>query len=118
MIPEGSEQTAQVLENLAKELGTTVTHLWAVLSISVWAVVLECVAFMVTMGLIGLIVNRIGIWMANTDRGCPDAWNSLKGLGIVLMIAVIIPFVIGLYWTAIGLINPEIYALKRLLSIL
>jgi hypothetical protein len=122
------EQLAPLLGNLAIQLGTTMEHLWGVLVCRAWVAV---VSNMLCMGMflaVGLIIYKAGKRITRRMENDSGYWANQydwKGanvavtvIGLVVVVAAIIPFAFALYAAFIAAYNPEIYALDKLLSVI
>lgn len=109
----------QLLEKLAEHIGTTVEHLWTVLTVQAWIAPVQ--GFLWASGLLIMVgVFHCLIKKYQDDKGMVDDGfvAFFRVMRVVVFLVMFIPLSLALYSLAIAFFNPEYYALQRLLSIL
>lgn len=103
----------ELLRELAEKLGTTVEHLWQVLVKQAALGAFDAVLGMVFAGLILWLCRYwIKIQKESEEIGLIQ---FVAGIGMIIASFI---FLLNLYWLFTAILNPEYWALERVLSLL
>jgi hypothetical protein len=114
------KEIAPLLEKLAKQLGTTVEYLWGVLvrqaMISACIDILQYIMLGVATYFFVILTKKF--YKISEDANWDEFWIVLPALiGIALLIIWVVAF-FAIQNTITGFINPEYWALRKVLEII
>lgn len=110
-----NDKQVEMLQALAVKLGTTVEYLWAVL---IRQATVNAITDIIQYGLLALAVYVYVRWVRSDKRDLDnggDSWPPALILGVPLMLVAVVAF-FSFPNTITALVNPEYWALNRVLS--
>ncbi len=113
------KEIAPLLETLAKKLGTTAEYLWAVLVKQ--AFIASCIDILqyIILGVATYFFIKLTkkYWLMGEEKRWDTIWLIIPGIaGVALLLIWIVAF-IAIQNTITGFINPEYWALNKILDV-